>query len=72
MQCVRCTGMRVPELIIEGGSRAWVLRCISCGDVTDSVIARNRRHPRYRPEGRARTPVYGIRKWDRSASNPLR
>lgn len=66
MQCARCTGMRVLELISEGGARAWALRCILCGDVTDQVIARNRRHPRYRSEGRARTPVYGSQKWSRS------
>lgn len=66
MQCVRCTGMKVPELITEGGSRAWTLRCISCGDVTDEVIVSNRRRRRYRPDGRARTPVYGSSKWDRA------
>ncbi len=70
MQCVRCTGMKVPELITEGGSRAWTLRCISCGDVTDEVIVSNRRRRRYRPDGRARTPVYGSSKWDRAILRP--
>ncbi len=72
MRCARCTGMRVPELITEGGNRAWALRCVTCGDITDHVIARNRRRPRYYGnEGRARTPVYGSRKWDRTGSRPL-
>jgi hypothetical protein len=67
MPCPRCAGMRVTELITEGGMRSVALRCLHCGDVTDPVIARNRRSPQYRPEGRARTPVYGSRKWDRFA-----
>lgn len=53
--------MRVPELISEGGARALALRCVLCGDVTDRVIAINRRQPQYVPQGRARTPVYGSR-----------
>lgn len=61
MQCARCAGMRVPELITEGGARALALRCVLCGDVTDPVIAINRRQPPYIPQGRARTPVYGSR-----------
>jgi hypothetical protein len=71
MQCARCTGMKVPELITEGGTKAWTLRCISCGDITDGVIIINRRRQRHRPDGRARTPVYGSRKWDRADSRLL-
>ncbi|MGC4097933.1 MAG: hypothetical protein QM706_12520 [Nitrospira sp.] len=61
MRCARCAGMRVPELITEGGARALALRCVLCGDVTDPVIAINRRQPPYIPQGRARTAVYGNR-----------
>jgi len=71
MPCTRCTGMRVLELITEGGARTWALRCVICGDITDHVITKNREQPRYRPEGRPRTPVYVNRKWYRSALRPL-
>lgn len=71
MLCARCTGMRVLEVIAEGGIRVWALRCISCGDVTDHVITQNRKQPRRRPEGRPRTPIYGNRKWDRLTSRLL-
>jgi len=71
MRCIRCAGMRVVEVITEGGTRALALRCVLCGDVTDRVIDRNRRQPRYWPGGRARTPIYGNRKWERAASRPL-
>jgi hypothetical protein len=43
MQCARCTGLRVPEIISEGGARVLALRCINCGDVIDPVIVRHRR-----------------------------
>lgn len=72
MRCTRCTGIQVPELISEGGIRALALRCVCCGDVTDQVITRNRRRPRYYGhDRRARTPVYGNRKWDRAGSRPF-
>jgi uncharacterized Zn finger protein len=51
MQCTRCAGLRVPEIIYEGGSRLLALRCIHCGDVIDHVIVSNRQrrsHPRPR------------------------
>ena len=57
MRCSRCAGMKVPEMIAEGGARTLALRCVLCGDVTDHIIARNRKQPRYIPQGRARTPV---------------
>jgi uncharacterized Zn finger protein len=47
MPCTRCAGLRVPEIICEGGTRLLAMRCIHCGDVIDRVIARNRcRSPR--------------------------
>lgn len=59
MECARCSGMRVPELISEGGMRVVALRCIHCGDLVDRVILRNRQRRRVPPPGRARTPTYG-------------
>lgn len=59
MRCPRCTGMRVPELITDGGMRSLALRCVHCGDLTDGVIVRNRQQPRVVREGRPRPPVYG-------------
>ena len=37
MQCARCSGLRVPEIICEGGTRVLALRCIHCGDVVDHI-----------------------------------
>lgn len=61
MRCPRCAGIRVPEMITDGGMRSLALRCVLCGDLTDHVIARNRQQPRFVTikDGRARTPVYG-------------
>lgn len=47
MQCTRCTGMRVSEIIAEGSTRALAMRCVHCGDVIDSVITMNRQRRRY-------------------------
>jgi hypothetical protein len=59
MPCIRCAGLRVPEMLADGGMRVMALRCVRCGDVVDQVISRNR-HLRQPPKpGRARTPVYG-------------
>jgi uncharacterized Zn finger protein len=33
MQCARCAGMNVPEVIVEGGAKLFVMRCVHCGDV---------------------------------------
>lgn len=68
MHCPRCTGMRVPEVIAEGGTRAFALRCLLCGDVVDPVIVRNRQRSRRIRPSRARTPVYGNRQWERLRS----
>jgi hypothetical protein len=60
MECTRCAGMKVPDIITEGGTRLTALRCIQCGDIIDRVIAWNRQRRR-RPSQRRRprTPVYG-------------
>ena len=59
MQCVRCAGMTVPEIISEGGLRRVAWRCIHCGDILDRIIAHNRLHRRHAQPSRPRTPVYG-------------
>jgi hypothetical protein len=58
MQCVRCAGMTVPEIISEGGLRRAARRCVQCGDILDQVIARNRLRRRHAQPTRPRTPVY--------------
>ena len=68
MQCTRCAGLRVSEIIYDGGNRIPALRCVHCGDVTDHVIAFNRQrhsHPKPRPR-RARTPIYGDVRWKKN------
>ena len=70
MQRTRCAGLRVPEIIYEGGSRLLALRCIHCGDVIDHIIVSNRQrrsHPRPR---RARTPIYGSDRWKKNHPVP--
>ena len=57
MQCTRCAGLRVPEIIYEGGSRVLALRCIHCGDVIDHVIVLNRQRRLYSKPCRGRMPV---------------
>ncbi len=66
MQCARCAGMNVPEIIVEGGAKLFVMRCVHCGDVTDHVILMNRRR---QPSIRLRTSIYGRNRsaWNRSA-----
>jgi hypothetical protein len=68
MQCTRCAGMKVPEIIVEGGARIFVMRCVHCGDVIDHVIAMNRQHRRYALPGRPRTSIYGSHR--RTGSRP--
>ena len=58
MQCTRCAGLRVPEIIYEGGSRVLALRCIHCGDVIDRVIVLNRQRRLYSKPSRGRMPVH--------------
>jgi len=43
MQCARCPGMSIPEVIVEGGARIVAMRCVHCGDVIDRIILMNRR-----------------------------
>ena len=57
MRCTRCAGLRVPEIIYEGGGRVLGLRCVHCGDVIDRVIVWNRGRPYPKPN-RGRTPIY--------------
>lgn len=59
MQCTRCAGLRVTEVIYEGGSRVLALRCVHCGDVIDRVIAFNRQRRRHPKPHRGRTPIFG-------------
>ena len=63
MRCTRCAGLRVSEIIYEGGSRVPALRCVLCGDVTDHVIAFNRQRHSHQKPRRARTPIYGSNRW---------
>mgnify|MGYP001564759009 FL=1 len=66
MQCARCAGLRVPEIIYEGGTRIIALRCIHCGDVTDRVIILNRQRRRLPHPSRARTTIYGSDRWKKN------
>jgi hypothetical protein len=63
MQCTRCAGLRVPEIICEGGTRISAMRCVHCGDVVDQLIILNRRRRRYPKPSRGRTPIYGSDRW---------
>lgn len=58
MQCFRCNGLRVPEILCEGGVRITALRCIHCGDIVDGVIVRHRNNRRHLSFSRPRTPIY--------------
>ena len=46
MQCTRCAGLRVPEIIYEGGSRVLALRCVYSWDVIERVVVLNRQRRR--------------------------
>jgi RNA polymerase-binding transcription factor DksA len=71
MRCTRCTGMRVPEVISEGGTRVLALRCVHCGDIVDRVIIRNRLRPLHPQPGRARTPIYEGFAWETTYSRTI-
>jgi hypothetical protein len=64
VQCARCSGLQVLEVLRDGGTRTAALRCILCGDVIDGVIHYHRRllarlpHP-----SRARPPTFGKTRW---------
>ncbi len=65
LQCVRCGGLRVPEMMQDGGMRVLAYRCIHCGDITDQKILIHRQsHDQLRPS-RPRTPVHMDRRWQR-------
>lgn len=66
MHCTRCAGLRVPEIICEGGSRIPALRCVHCGDVIDRVIAINRHRRPYPKPNRGRTPINGSDRWKKN------
>lgn len=64
MQCTRCSGPQILEVMRDGGTRIMALRCILCGDVIDGVILYHRRHRARLPHpGRARTPIFGKARW---------
>lgn len=64
--CDRCNGLRVPELVQDGGMRAIVHRCIHCGDLVDQKILLHRRSRDRSRMSRPRTPVHGSERWKRS------
>jgi len=66
MQCSRCAGLRVPEIMCEGGTRVFALRCVHCGDVIDRMIVLNRQRRPYPKANRSRTPIYGSDRWERN------
>jgi hypothetical protein len=66
MQCTRCAGLRVPEIIYEGGSRVFALRCVLCGDIIDRVIILNRQHRRLPYPNRTRTRTHGSDQWKKN------
>ena len=72
MQCTRCAGLRVPEIIYEGGSRVLALRCIHCGDVIDHVIVLNRQRRLYSKPSRGRMPVGSIAVVGFEGGHPVR
>lgn len=63
MQCDRCAGLKVPEIMSDGGTRVLALRCIHCGDITDRLITKNRVRRRAPLPRRPRTPIYGSDRW---------
>jgi hypothetical protein len=65
MHCTRYAGLRVPEIIYEGGSRVLALRCVCCGDVIERVVVLNRRR-RLPHSNRTRTLMYGSDRWRKS------
>ena len=66
MQCTRCAGLRVSEIIYEGGNRVIALRCVHCGDVIDPLIILNRYRRPYRKPRQARTTIYGSDRWKKN------
>jgi len=74
MQCARCAGMNVPEIIVEGGAKLSVMRCVHCGDVIDHIILMNRRRRQSVRPGRPRSLTYEDHRstWKRLAPTNMR
>jgi hypothetical protein len=74
MQCARCAGMNLPEVIVEVGAKLFVMRCVHCGDVIDQIILMNRRRRRSVRPGRPRTLIYEDHRltWKRPALTHMR
>lgn len=66
MPCTRCAGLRVPEIIYEGGTRVFALRCVHCGDIIDRMIVLNRQRRRLPHPNRARTPIFVSDRWKKN------
>jgi hypothetical protein len=66
MQCTRCAGLRVSEIIYEGGNRVLALRYVHCGDVIDPIIVLNRHRRPDRKPRQARRPIYGNNRWKKN------
>jgi hypothetical protein len=66
MQCTRCAGLRVPEIIYEEGSKVLALRCVYCWDVIERVVVLNRQRRRLPHPNRTRTLMYGSDRWRKS------
>ena len=59
MQCARCTGMSIPEVVVEGGARILAMRCIHCGDVIDRIILSDDLHgPSVRASANLEEPLH--------------
>lgn len=63
MRCGRCAGLKVEELLCDGGMRAIAYRCVHCGDVSDDkILSHRKRHVPPKPN-RTRTPVFEEYRW---------
>jgi len=63
MRCIRCSGLKVPDILRDGGMTVLAYRCIHCGDVIDQMILLHRkRHCPLRAR-KPRTPVYNDTHW---------
>jgi len=68
MRCIRCNGLKVSEIMRDGGMTVLAYRCIHCGDIVDPKIILHRQH-RYDPRPRrSRTPIFNDNRWKRPRS----
>lgn len=65
MQCRRCNGLKVLELMLDGGMRALAYRCVHCGDLVDEKIQHHRDRKVMPPKSRPRTPIFGSPRFSR-------